>query len=255
MERAGTGVAPDHSPSAGQLTLECQAPAIDVCRLLLVFYDSGCEAPGTKQTRDCRIVDGAGKCQRDSNPSRVGGKNRADLRERRHLLNIRPQVVEQGMFVEHAEAAPYREFFTSGRESESESRAEALERCVRVELIHRAQCWESWIKLLRFLRQVHAGIERSLHCRDKPILFPWDRNELVANSQIESQGWMDVPVVLKIRAQQDLPQVPVGVLRPGQLHLEQLRLRLQELQLFEVRSEEHTSELQSPVHLVCRLLL
>src|SRR5690348_18069904 len=32
-------------------------------------------------------------------------------------------------------------------------------------------------------------------------------------------------------------------------------LRLLDLHLLEVRSEEHTSELQSPVHLVCRLLL
>src|SRR6267154_4738947 len=34
-----------------------------------------------------------------------------------------------------------------------------------------------------------------------------------------------------------------------------LHLRLEALRDFPLRSEEHTSELQSPVHLVCRLLL
>src|SRR6266487_5290522 len=38
--------------------------------------------------------------------------------------------------------------------------------------------------------------------------------------------------------------------RPGHA-----RERLVDRNLLEVRSEEHTSELQSPVHLVCRLLL
>ena len=51
----------------------------------------------------------------------------------------------------------------------------------------------------------------------------------MANSQIESQGWTDVPVVLEIRAEQDLPHVPVGVLRSGQLYVKLQRLRLQEL--------------------------
>src|SRR5690348_18387533 len=45
-----------------------------------------------------------------------------------------------------------------------------------------------------------------------------------------------------------------------ELHAEPRALRRSYLEVFEkyqadVRSEEHTSELQSPVHLVCRLLL
>src|SRR2546430_7380005 len=53
--------------------------------------------------------------------------------------------------------------------------------------------------LLRLLRQVHAAVKRALHRRNQPIFLCWDRHELVANSQIESQGWTNTPVVLKIR--------------------------------------------------------
>src|SRR5439155_18352848 len=159
----------------------------------------------------------------------VSGKNLADLRERRHLLNIRPQVVEHGMLVKNAEATPDRCLVISWRKSESETRAEALERRVRVELVHRAQCRESRIELLRLLRQVHAAVKRALHRRNQPIFLCWDRHELVANSQIESQGRTNTPVVLKIRTEHHLRHMPVGILRSGQLHLEQLWLRLQEL--------------------------
>src|SRR5207244_5907626 len=38
-------------------------------------------------------------------------------------------------------------------------------------------------------------------------------------------------------------------------HLADLRLEVVEVEAFAGRSEEHTSELQSPDHLVCRLLL
>src|SRR6266704_1320281 len=97
-----------------------------------------------------------------------------------------------------AGATPDRCLFISWRKSESETRAEALERRVRVELVHRAQCRESRIELLRLLRQVHTAVKRALHRRNQPILLCWDRHELVANSQIESQGWTNTPVVLKI---------------------------------------------------------
>src|SRR5438093_1569318 len=133
------------------------------------------------------------------------------------------------MLIENAETATHRGFFISWRKSKSEARAEALDCGVRVEAVYGAQCRESRIKLLRFLREVHARIERGLHRRDEAILFRWDRHELVANSQIESQGWTNTPVVLKIRTEHHLRHMPVGVLCSGQLHLEQLRLRLQEL--------------------------
>src|SRR5206468_12952877 len=73
------------------------------------------------------------------------------------------------------------------------------------------------------------GVVRALHRRDQPVFLRRNRHELVANSHIESQGWTDVPVVLKIRAEQDLPHMPVGVLRSGQLYVKLQRLRLQEL--------------------------
>src|SRR6267378_4471422 len=151
MERARTGVARYQGPSRAQFTLESQAPAIDVRRVLLVIDHPGRQASAREQTCDCRIVDGAGKCKRDSSTGRIGRKNRADLGERGHLLNIRPQVIEHGMLVENAEAASDREFFSSRRESEAEARAEALERRVRVELVHRAQGRKSRIELLRLL--------------------------------------------------------------------------------------------------------
>src|SRR5258708_12838297 len=46
--------------------------------------------------------------------------------------------------------------------------------------------------------------------------------------------------------------VVLGTATPSQLLLDQARRRLA---VQEARSEEHTSELQSPDHLVCRLLL
>src|SRR5207247_9595892 len=133
--------------------VEWQAPGIDVCWLLLVFDNPRRQAATRKEICKCRILDGARKCKLDPNSGCVNGKNRADLRERRHLLNIRPQVVEHGMLVKNAEATPDRCLFISWRKSESETRAEALERRVRVELVHRAQCRESRIELLRLLRQ------------------------------------------------------------------------------------------------------
>src|SRR5438093_4328169 len=171
MERARTGVARYHSPSCAQLTLEGQAPAVNVRRVLLVIDHSGCQASTLEETCDCRIVDGVGKCKHGSSTNRVGRKNRADLSERGHLLNIRPQVIEHRMLVENAEAASHREFFISWGESESEARAEALERRVREELVYCAQGRKSRIELLRFLRQIHTGVEWSLHRRDQPIFL------------------------------------------------------------------------------------
>src|SRR5690348_17820362 len=46
-----------------------------------------------------------------------------------------------------------------------------------------------------------------------------------------------------------------GVVLVGLVHGKDDRVVLVDAQLGVVRSEEHTSELQSPVHLVCRLLL
>src|SRR2546429_2191440 len=42
---------------------------------------------------------------------------------------------------------------------------------------------------------------------------------------------------------------------PSMWQWESMNIRVAILQLFDLRSEEHTSELQSRLHLVCRLLL
>src|SRR5207244_13541251 len=47
----------------------------------------------------------------------------------------------------------------------------------------------------------------------------------------------------------------LGCNRGGQQHVERRRRHSDFLFRFALRSEEHTSELQSPDHLVCRLLL
>src|SRR5438876_7458441 len=50
-------------------------------------------------------------------------------------------------------------------------------------------------------------------------------------------------------------QVPPGDVRAGQYILSRTWHRFPQGAVHFARSEEHTSELQSPVHLVCRLLL
>src|SRR2546426_7521982 len=53
-----------------------------------------------------------------------------------------------------------------------------------------------------------------------------------------------------------IPGTSSGVALPQAVHGgQELLVRLGELELVEERSEEHTSELQSPCNLVCRLLL
>src|SRR5262245_4982523 len=51
----------------------------------------------------------------------------------------------------------------------------------------------------------------------------------MAKSQIEGQRGTDVPVVLKIPAEEYLAHMPVGVLGAWQLHVKLLRARLQEI--------------------------
>src|SRR5437016_9803741 len=113
MERARTGVARYQSPSGAEVTLQGQTPAVDVRRPLLVIDHSGRQASTLEQICERRIVDRARKCKRGSRSSRVRCKNRADLSERWHFLNIRPQVVEHRMLVENAETASHGEFFSS----------------------------------------------------------------------------------------------------------------------------------------------
>src|SRR5690348_17987408 len=63
----------------------------------------------------------------------------------------------------------------------------------------------------------------------------------------------DVQLVLGDQSEQEVERP----LEDVEVHLEGTRAvrRIARLAGGEVRSEEHTSELQSPVHLVCRLLL
>src|SRR4029078_10442047 len=107
MWRARTGVARYRSESGAEVTLQRQAPAVDGCRMLFVLDHSGRQASPLKPIGHCRIVDGSRKSQRDSSSGCVGRKNRTDLSEWGHLLNIRPQVIEHGMFVEQAEDASH----------------------------------------------------------------------------------------------------------------------------------------------------
>src|SRR5262249_17268193 len=75
MQRARTRVTRYHSPSRAQFTLEGQAPAVDVSRVLLVIDHSSGQATTLEQTCDCRIVNGAWKGKRNSSTSRVGCEN------------------------------------------------------------------------------------------------------------------------------------------------------------------------------------
>ena len=187
MQCARTGITGDHSPSGGHFALQCQAPAVDVRRLLLVLDNSRRQASSGKKICEPRSFNRARKCQRDPSSGCVRGKNRAGLREWRHLLNIRPQVVKHRMLVKNAKATPHRCLFISWRESESETRAEAFECRVGVEAVHCTQRRESGIQLLCLLGQVHAGIKRGLHCRDQSVFLCRNCHELVANSEIKSQ--------------------------------------------------------------------
>src|SRR5262245_46152732 len=133
------------------------------------------------------------------------------------------------MFIEHAKPATHRELLVSRRERETEARAEALLRRVRVVLIYRTQGRERRIELLRFLRQIHSVVKRRLHCGDQSVFFRRDGHDFVAKSQLESQRSVNVPVVLEIPAEENLPHVPVGVLSSGELHVELQRARLHEI--------------------------
>src|SRR6185436_20334488 len=77
-------------------------------------------------------------------------------------------------------------------------------------------------------------------------------------------GWVGVLVCLlfffflMIRRPPRSTLFPYTTLFRSQLHMARTicrRVEVNVLQLAEFRSEEHTSELQSPDHLVCRLLL
>src|SRR5206468_11510956 len=136
--------------------LQCQAPTINVRRLLFVLNGSSSQVSSSEKACDCRIIDCARKRQRGAGSGRIGRTDGADLRERRHLLNVRSQVIQHRMLVENPETATDGELLGSGSESESKTRAEALEGRVRVEVVHRAESWERGVQLLRLLGEVHA---------------------------------------------------------------------------------------------------
>src|SRR5438876_3070798 len=63
------------------------------------------------------------------------------------------------------------------------------------------------------------------------------------------------PDFVDLVAPEDVLVLNVSRVIPARLHGKREMGKIAELLLVRERSEEHTSELQSPVHLVCRLLL
>src|SRR5438876_4613903 len=78
-----------------------------------------------------------------------------------------------------------------------------------------------------------------------------------ATTDIYTLSLHDALPILELRLQLLVRDVEVLLdLDPGRLRERGIRLRVHVVRpVVVVRSEEHTSELQSPVHLVCRLLL
>src|SRR5205807_10545632 len=83
-------------------------------------------------------------------------------------------------------------------------------------------------------------------------LFPY--TTLFRSRSLDREGFAEGRA--DARRADDLVGFAVGALNPSELQLRRgVGVGLEGQRLVELRSEEHTSELQSPCNLVCRLLL